>query len=77
MKVAQAIRFLSEANMRLQAQEGQASRAGKVYESPDRRVPAVNIADRKLAEFTDEEVNEILKQAGFRSIIPQPAETVA
>jgi len=77
MKVAQAIRFLSEANQRLQAQEGQASRAGKVYEAPERRIPAVNIADRKLAEFTDEEVNEILKQAGFRSIIPQSAESVA
>jgi uncharacterized ferritin-like protein (DUF455 family) len=76
MKVAQAIRFLSEANMRLQAQQGQSSLGGKVYESPERRIPAVNIADRKLAEFTDEEVNEILKQAGFRSIIPQSAETV-
>ena len=76
-KVAQAIRFLAEANQRLQAQEGQSSQAGKVYESPDRRIPAVNIADRKLAEFTDEEVNEILKQAGFRSIIPEPAGTTA
>jgi uncharacterized ferritin-like protein (DUF455 family) len=77
MKVAQAIRFLSEANQRLQAQEGQASLGGKVYEAPQRRIPSVNVADRKLAEFTDEEVNEILKQAGFRSIIPQSAETVA
>ncbi len=77
MKVAQAIRFLAEANARLLAREGEASRAGKVYESPDRRIPAVNIADRKLAEFTDEEVNEILKQAGFRSIIPQSAGSVA
>ena len=38
---------------------------------------AINVADRKLAEFTDEEVQEILKQAGFRSIIPQSAETIA
>ncbi len=30
--------------------------------------PAVNIADRKLAEFTDDEVQEILRQAGFRSL---------
>ena len=77
MKVAQAIRFLAEANQRLLAREGEASQAGKVYGAPDKRVPAVNISDRKLAEFTDEEVNEILKQAGFRSIIPEAAETVA
>jgi len=73
IKVAQAIRFLAEANSRLVAQEGEASGGGKIYEAPDKRIPAVNVADRKLAEFTDEEVQEILRQAGFRSIIPQPA----
>ena len=36
-------------------------------------VPAVNIEDRKLAEFTDEEIEEILKQAGFRSLLPANA----
>ena len=77
IKVAQAIRFLAEANARLVAQKGEKSGAGKVYQSPQQRIPAVNVADRKLAEFTDEEVQEILKQAGFRSIIPQSAETIA
>ena len=74
MKVAQAIRFLAEANARLVAKEGEAGSGGKVYEAPEKRVPAVNVVDRRLAEFTDEEVQEILKQAGFRSIIPQSAE---
>jgi uncharacterized ferritin-like protein (DUF455 family) len=74
MKVAQAIRFLAEANARLVAKEGEARSDGKVYEAPEKRVPAVNVADRRLAEFTDEEVQEILKQAGFRSIIPQADE---
>lgn len=74
MKVAQAIRFLAEANARLVAQEGDRSTSGKTFDAPEKRVPAVNVADRRLAEFTDEEVQEILKQAGFRSIIPQSAE---
>jgi len=34
-------------------------------------VPAVNIEDRKLAEFSDDEIAEILRQAGFRSLIPE------
>lgn len=71
MKVAQAVRFLAEANARLQAQAGERSAAGKVFDDPSLRVPAVNVEDRKLAEFTDEEVNEILRQAGFRSLIPE------
>jgi len=71
MRVAQAIRFLAAVNEALQAKEGDTSLAGKRFESPEARVPAVNVNDRKLAEFTDEEVEHILRQAGFRSILPQ------
>jgi hypothetical protein len=72
MRVAQAVRFLSEANSRLVPREGERGGGGKVFDAAEKRVPAVNVADRRLAEFTDEEVREILRQAGFRSIIPQP-----
>ena len=41
-----------------------------MLEDPSDRVPAVNIEDRKLAEFSDEEIHEILRQAGFRSLVP-------
>ena len=68
MKVAQAIRFLAEANARLVAQQGAKSAAGKEFAAPEERVPAVNVEDRKLAEFTDDEVQVILRQAGFRTI---------
>ena len=37
----------------------------------------LKIAPEELAGKTSEEVQEILKQAGFRSIIPQSAETIA
>jgi hypothetical protein len=46
---------------------------GKVLGDPAERVPAVNIEDRKLAEFSDEEIHEILRQAGFRSLLGDEA----
>ena len=55
----------------MQAKQGQVDAAGRVFESPDERVPAVNVEDRKLAEFSDDEIYEILRQAGFRTLIPE------
>lgn len=70
MKVAMAVRFLAQANQALMPKAGESNRAGKVYEDFNDRVPAVNIEDRKLAEFSEAEIHEILRQAGFRSLIP-------
>jgi uncharacterized ferritin-like protein (DUF455 family) len=70
LKVAMAVRFLSQANAALQPDPGSRNAVGKVLEDPTQRVPAVNIEDRKLAEFSDEEIHEILRQAGFRSLVP-------
>lgn len=70
MKVAMAVRFLAQANQALMPKGGDTNAAGKTYDDFNARVPAVNIEDRKLAEFNDEEIHEILRQAGFRSIIP-------
>ena len=71
MQVASAVRFLAASNAALQAREGEIDRAGNVFRAPTDRVPAVNIGDRMLAEFTESEVNEVLRQAGFRSLIPE------
>ena len=71
MRVAAAIRFLSVSNSLLQAKSGETDAAGRVFESPQERVPAVNVEDRKLAEFSDDEIYEILRQAGFRTLIPE------
>ena len=70
MKVAMAVRFLSHVNTTLQPKAGETNAVGMVYEDPRAQVPSVNIEDRKLAEFTEDEIHEILKQAGFRSLIP-------
>jgi hypothetical protein len=76
LKVAMAVRFLAEANVALQAQAGTVNAAGKVMGDAAERVPAVNVHHRKLAEFTDEEVHEILRQAGFRSLVPSHPDPV-
>lgn len=70
LKVAMAIRFLERANVALQSSAGEVNAAGKTMEDPVERVPAVNVEDRRLAEFSEEEIHEILTQAGFRSLIP-------
>lgn len=73
MKMASAVRFLAEANSKFQIKAGEVNAVGKVLEAPEARIPAVNVEDRKLAEFTDEEIFEILRQAGFRSLVPAQA----
>jgi uncharacterized ferritin-like protein (DUF455 family) len=73
LKVASAVRFLAQANAALQSQAGEANAVGRAMADPGQRVPAVNVEDRKLAEFSDDEIHEILRQAGFRSLIPRPA----
>ena len=51
---------------------------GAMLASPENRIPAVNVELRQAAEFSDSEIHEILRQAGFRSLLPkQPAEKSA
>src|SRR6185295_173667 len=77
LKVAAAVRFLERANAALQSQEGEANAAGRAMADPGARVPAVNVEDRRLAEFTEDEIREILRQAGFRSLLPERAAEAA
>lgn len=70
MKVAMAVRFVAHVNTMLQPKEGETNIVGKSLDGfAEERIPVVNIEDRKLAEFSDEEINEILNQAGFRSLV--------
>lgn len=70
LAVASAVRFLSAANAALQSRRGEVNPVGTVRADPGDRVPAVNVEDRRLAGFSDEEIGEILRQAGFRSLAP-------
>jgi uncharacterized ferritin-like protein (DUF455 family) len=69
LKIAQAVRFVAEANAVLTAGDGGREAMGQARARATALAPAVNVEDRRLAEFTDEEIGEILKQAGFRSLI--------
>ena len=65
LKVAAAVRFLAEANAALQSQAGEANAVGRAMADPARAGARVNVEDRRLAEFSDEEIHEILRQAGL------------
>ena len=77
LKVAMAIRFVDAINRMLVPEAGFMNKTGKTFDAPEARVPIVNIEDRKLAEFTDEELHEILRQAGFRAIVPSEVQAEA
>jgi hypothetical protein len=68
MAIASAVRFLAAANASLQSRAGDVNPVGKVLEDPSSRVPTVNVEDRRRAEFSEEEIHEVLRQAGFRSL---------
>jgi len=68
LKVVLAIRFLSEAVSAFQDGDAAVNAVGTALPQLAERIPAVNVEDRRLAEFSDEEVQEILRQAGFRAL---------
>ena len=70
LKVAMAVRFLASTNTRLAPKVGEKNAAGVEIGESRHLAPAVNVEDRLAAEFTQEEVEEVLRQAGFRSILP-------
>lgn len=71
LKVAAAVRFLTEANAHFQTRAGEVNPVGRVLEGPEDRIPAVNVEHRRLAEFTEDEIAIILRQAGFRSLVTE------
>jgi len=73
LQVAMAVRFLGRVNEQLAPQPGDTNAVGIEWTEERRLPPAVNVEDRKAAEFTDEEISEVLRQAGFRSILPPGA----
>ena len=70
LSVAMAVRFLGRINAALAPKPGDVNAAGTTFTETRLLAPAVNVEDRLEAEFTEEEVLEVLKQAGFRSILP-------
>jgi uncharacterized ferritin-like protein (DUF455 family) len=74
MQMARAIRFLTAANAMFQIEVGgEVNAVGHRLASPEQRVPAVNVEARRRAEFSEDEIHEILRQAGYRSLLPAEA----
>ena len=69
LKVAHAVRFLERINTSLTEKEGYLNAAGVPLPNAGMEVP-INVEDRKLAEFTEDEIAAVLEQAGFRSVLP-------
>jgi uncharacterized ferritin-like protein (DUF455 family) len=70
LKVAQAIRFLRSVNDALAPVVGEVNAAGVAFTAEKLQPPTVDVNGRLEAGFTEEEVLEVLRQAGFRSILP-------
>jgi hypothetical protein len=69
LSVAVAVRFLAAASSALAPEPGTLNAAGTPIGDPRERVPRVNVEDRRLAEFSEAEIHEVLRQAGFRSLV--------
>jgi hypothetical protein len=68
IQVAAAVRFLSQALAAVDPEEGGVNQSGTEL-TPGQK-PAVNVEARLEAEFTEDEVKAVLRQAGFQSILP-------
>ena len=68
--VARAIRHFDRAEKAHRSDEGDVDAAGTVV--GPKLPPAVNVQGRLGAGFTEDEVMEVLRQAGFRSVFPHP-----
>jgi len=63
-----AMRLLTQATTALAAQPGDINAVGTVLGAAAPSLPQVNIEDRRHADFTDEEIGQILRQTGFPSL---------
>jgi hypothetical protein len=69
IQVAAAVRFLAAATAGIAPRPGERDGTGRDL-AAHWQAPAVNVEGRLEAEFTEAEVLEVLRQAGFRSILP-------
>jgi uncharacterized ferritin-like protein (DUF455 family) len=71
-KVAHAVRFLAQVNEAFAPAPGERNAAGERMDFVGKVAP-INVNDRREAEFSDEEIAAILKQAGLTALAPSGA----
>lgn len=69
LQVARAVQFLGQANQAMQVDVDAVDAAGNPVQQHKLKVE-IDVEGRLEAEFTEEEVLEVLKKAGFQSILP-------
>jgi uncharacterized ferritin-like protein (DUF455 family) len=69
LQVARAVQTLGRVIRELAPRPDEVNRAGFILGT--KPPPAVNVQGRLEADFTEEEVKEVLRQAGFRTILPE------
>jgi uncharacterized ferritin-like protein (DUF455 family) len=73
LEVVKAIRFLERVTTALAPEEGEVNAAGVPLTGWTRVNVFTNVDDRRLAEFSEEELGELLRQEGLGSIVPNRA----
>jgi uncharacterized ferritin-like protein (DUF455 family) len=76
-KVAQAVQQLRRITAAMAPQEGEVNAAGVPLTGYTRIDIFANVEDRRIAEFTEEEIAEILRQEGFAALVPPAASASA
>jgi uncharacterized ferritin-like protein (DUF455 family) len=74
LDVARGVRSLKMVTEALAPQPGEVNAVGVDMTGYQHLSVFANIEDRRLAEFTDEEIAEVLRQEGLGSIVPKAAE---
>jgi uncharacterized ferritin-like protein (DUF455 family) len=69
-KVASAVRFLAETNSAVSGGSGPSSEESTAQKHIKL---GINVEDRRHADFSDDEINEILRQAGMSSLVSEGA----
>jgi bacterioferritin (cytochrome b1) len=72
MKIAVAIRYLQTVTQALGSKRGEINAVGvELRDVADRIPPVVNVEDRRLAGFSDAEINEVLQRTNLRGLVRQ------
>jgi uncharacterized ferritin-like protein (DUF455 family) len=71
LRVASAVRFLAETNEALSDEPGASSEETAAQKHTKL---GINVEDRRHADFSDDEINEILRQAGMSSLVSERAQ---
>jgi uncharacterized ferritin-like protein (DUF455 family) len=69
LQIAAALCFLGHVTAALAPQPGEVNAVGTPIGGAGERIPVVNVEDRLRAGFTEAEVHEVLRQAGFRALV--------